>query len=232
MQTDAIYDAQRTWDAIAESFDITRRTPWKQCIDFIATLKKTDVVVDCGCGNGRHLFPAADHCSKAFGIDLSKKMLSIVQRKIAEKDIGNITLIHGDLVHLPFLEGSLDAVLCIASLHNVKGRMNRQAAIREIYRVLKPQGTALLSVWSRWQDRYRTYFTKQFFVRSCEFGDIDICWRQHHLNVPRFYHLYSRNEFVHELRDEGFTMENIEDARFHSKRFPDNYFALVRKIIS
>jgi len=65
--------------------------------------------------------------------------------------------------------------------------------------------------------------------RSSEFGDIDIYWRQRHLNVPRFYHLYSRNEFVRELHDEGFTVEHVEDARLHSKRFTDNYFALVRK---
>ena len=230
MQTDALSEAQRTWDAIAESFDVTRRTPWRQCIEYIATLKQTDVVVDCGCGNGRHLFPAAARCSRAIGVDISGKLLSIVHRRVTEKNIKNITLIHGDLVHLPFKENSVDTVLCIASLHNIKGRKNRHTAVREIFRILRPQGTALVSVWSRWQDRYRAYFTKQFFVRSSELGDIDIGWRQHHLNVPRFYHLYSRNEFVHELRDEGFTVEHVEEVRLHSKRFPDNYFALVRKI--
>lgn len=231
MQTDALHEAQRTWDAIAESFDTTRRAPWKQCIDYIASCKKTDVVVDCGCGNGRHLFPAAARCSNVFGVDISKKLLSIVQHKMREKNIRNIMLVHADLTHLPFHDDTVDAVLCIASLHNIKGRENRHAAVREMYRVLKPQGTALLSVWSRWQDRYRAYFAKQFFVRSSEFGDIDISWRQHHLNVPRFYHLYSRSEFIHELRNEGFTVENVEDARLRSQRFPDNYFATVRKIL-
>jgi ubiquinone/menaquinone biosynthesis C-methylase UbiE len=231
MHTDALYDTQQTWDAIAESFDLTRRAPWKQCIDFINNLKETDIVADCGCGNGRHLLPAAAHCSKAFGIDLSKKLLTLVQRKVTEKNINNITLLHGNMVHLPFRDDSLDVILCIASLHNVKGRTNRQAAIREIYRILKPQGTALVSVWSRWQDRYRTYFLKQFFRQSCEFGDITIYWRQHGLDIPRFYHLYSKNEFVQELRGQGFTIEHMEDARFHSKRFPDNYFATVRKKI-
>jgi ubiquinone/menaquinone biosynthesis C-methylase UbiE len=232
MQTDALSEAQQTWDAIAESFDSTRRTPWRQCIDYIATLKKMDVVVDCGCGNGRHVFPAAARCSEVFGVDISKKLLSLVQQRMMEKNIRNITLLHADLTHLPLQDSSVDAVLCIASLHNIKGRENRHAAVRELYRVLKPRGSALLSVWSRWQDRYRAYFAKQFFIRSSEFGDIDICWRQHALNVPRFYHLYSRNEFVQELRDEGFTIERVEDARFHSKRFPDNYFATVRKILS
>jgi len=231
MQTNARYHAQETWDAIAESFDTTRRTPWKQCIDFIDTLKKTDIVVDCGCGNGRHLLPSAARCFEAIGVDISRKLLCIVQRKVKEKNIKNISLSHADLVHLPFRENSVDAVLCIASLHNIKGRDNRQAAVREIYRILKPNGTAFVSVWSRWQDRYRAYFLRQFFVRSGEFGDIDIYWRQHNLNIPRFYHLYSKKEFIQELCDAGFTIEQVQDARIHSKRFPDNYFATVRKII-
>jgi ubiquinone/menaquinone biosynthesis C-methylase UbiE len=229
MQTETLSEAQRTWDAIAESFDVTRRTPWKQCLAYITALQPTDIVVDCGCGNGRHLFPAAAHCSRAFGVDVSNKLLAIVQRRIAERNIRNITLVHGDLTHLPFKENSVDAVLCIASLHNIRGRESRHTAVREMHRILKPQGTALVSVWSRWQDRYRSYFTKQLFVRSSELGDIDIPWRQHHLNIPRFYHLYSRNEFVRELCDEGFAVEHVEEARLRSRRFPDNYFALVRK---
>ncbi|HVQ01847.1 MAG TPA: class I SAM-dependent methyltransferase [Candidatus Thermoplasmatota archaeon] len=231
MQTDASSEAQRTWDAIAESFDSTRRKPWKQCIEYITTLKKTDVVIDCGCGNGRHLFPAAVRCSQAFGVDISKKLLSIVRQRTVENNLTNITLLHADLAHLPLRNDSVDAVLCIASLHNIKGQENRRAALREMHRILRPQATALVSVWSRWQDRYRRYFAKQLFVRSSELGDIDIYWRQHHLNVPRFYHLYSKREFVQELRDEGFLIENIEDARLASKRFPDNYFATVRKIL-
>jgi len=143
MQTDALYEAQRTWDAIAESFDVTRRAPWKQCMDYITTLQQTDVVVDCGCGNGRHLFPAAAQCSHAIGVDISRKLLSIVQHRAAENNIKNVTLVHGDLMHLPFKQNSVDAVLCIASLHNIKGRENRHGVVREMYRVLKPQGTEL-----------------------------------------------------------------------------------------
>jgi ubiquinone/menaquinone biosynthesis C-methylase UbiE len=231
MQTDALYNAQRTWDAIAESFDKTRQAPWRQCIDFIATLNKNDVVIDCGCGNGRHLFPAATRCSEALGVDISKKLLSIVHQRIRENKISNITLLHADLAHLPVQENSMDAILCIASLHNIQRRENRHAAVREMYRVLKPQGTALLSVWSRWQDRYRAHFARQLFVRSRELGDIDIYWRQQNLNVPRFYHLYSKGEFIQELRDEGFSIEKVEDARLVSRRFPDNFFATVRKTI-
>ncbi len=65
MQPEYRASAEETWDAIAESFDTTRQKPWKFCLDFIRSLKNTDVVADIGCGNGRHLFPCAENCSHA-----------------------------------------------------------------------------------------------------------------------------------------------------------------------
>jgi len=119
--------------------------------------------------------------------------------------------------------------LFIASLHNIQGKEHRRRALQEVDRVLKPNGTALISVWSRWQDMYFKHFMKQFIVRSREFGDIDVYWRQHNLNVPRFYHLYSKGDFIRELSDASFYIQNLQSLKIHSKRFPDNYFAVVEK---
>ncbi|HIG99808.1 MAG TPA: methyltransferase domain-containing protein [Thermoplasmata archaeon] len=221
--------AQNTWDTIADSFDTTRQTPWSICLDFISSLKQQYVVLDLGCGNGRHLLPCAQHCSQAIGIDISQKFLHIIQRKLHHTEYKNITLIHGDAVQLPLENQSIDAVLFIASLHNIQGKEHRQTALREIARILKPQGTALISVWSRWQDKFYRHFLKQYILRNREFGDIDIFWRQHNQNVPRFYHLYSRSEFLKELHHAGLQVQTMKSAHIHSTRFPDNYFAVVKK---
>lgn len=229
MQSKYRYDAQETWDAIAESFDTTRRTPWKQCIDFIETLKNTNVVADVGCGNGRNLFPCAERCQHVIGVDTSRKLLGIVKKKSREKNVSNVSLIHADVVQMPLTNKSVDAVLFIASLHNIQGKENRSAALHEVFRVLKPNGRALISVWSRWQEKYLRYFVKQVIVRNREFGDIDIFWRQQNLNVPRFYHLYSKREFLRDLQHASFHIESVSNVKIHSKRFADNYFAVVQK---
>lgn len=221
--------AQETWDTIAKSFDTTRQKPWTYCLQFIGSLRPTDIVADLGCGNGRHLLPCATHCSFVIGVDLSSQLLRITQKKLINKEIDTASVVHADIVQLPLQDNSVDAVLCIASLHNIQGKKNRSAALREILRVLQPQGCALISVWSRWQDKYYKYFLKQVIQRTGEFGDIDILWRHQNLNVPRFYHLYGKLEFHRELRDAGFQIERIESVKIHSKRFPDNYFAVVRK---
>lgn len=221
--------AQETWNAIAESFDTTRQKPWKYCLNFIQTLQKDDVVADIGCGNGRHLVPCAEQCASVFGVDISIKMLRIAKKKIQGGSHRNVTLVHADAVHLPFNENSFDAVLFIASLHNIHGKVHRISALNELRRVLKPNAVALISVWSRWQKKYYRFFLKQFFIRPGEFGDIEVCWRQHNLNHPRFYHMYSKNEFYRELHRTGFDIIRLDCVRIHSKRYPDNYFALVRR---
>jgi ubiquinone/menaquinone biosynthesis C-methylase UbiE len=229
MQKEHRYTTQNTWDTIAESFDTTRQKPWSICLDYISTLQPNDIIVDLGCGNGRHLIPSAQRCSQTIGIDLSQKFLMIINNKVKKMNLTNIALIHGDAVHLPFTDQSIDAILFIASLHNIQGKVHRQQALLELARVLKPQGTALISVWSRWQDKYYRHFFKQYFKRDHEFGDINIYWKQHNLNIPRFYHLYSRGEFRKELQQTGLMIQSLKSVYITSRRFPDNYFAVLQK---
>jgi alkylated DNA repair protein alkB family protein 8 len=222
-------ESEQTWDTIAESFDTTRRKPWQQCIDFINELPKSAVVADLGCGNGRHLIPCAERCKKVIGLDISRNLLKITLDEIGKKELGNVNLIHGNLVDLPFKNNSLDAILYIASLHNIKGRENRICSLKEVKRVLKEDGRALISVWSRWQDKFRIYFLKQLFNHKGEFGDIEIYWKQHKLNVPRFYHLYSKSEFVDDIEHTGLNIKNIFSVKLYSKQSSDNYFTIVTK---
>jgi len=233
MSSNCIKNSIETWDAIAQSFDVTRRKPWKQCVDFINTLNKTDTAVDMGCGNGRHLLPCAAHCKKAIGIDISRELLAIVQKKLNENNLNNTSLLHSDVVHLPFKNNTVGAVLYIASLHNIKGRDKRIQSLKEVKRILKKDGKALISVWSRWQDRYRKQFLKKWFTQRgrTEFGDINIYWRQHGLNIPRFYHLYSKKEFQDDLHRADLRIVEIQDVKMHSKKHPDNFFAVVGKTI-
>jgi len=231
MSNDRNDESEKTWDAIAKSFDATRRKPWKQCIDFIDTLAKEDLVVDVCCGNGRHLMPCGTRCKKAIGIDISRELLCIVQKKLDGKNLDIVNLLHSDILYIPLKNNTTDAVLYIASLHNIKGRDRRIQSLKEVGRILKKDGKALISVWSRWQDRYRKQFFKKWFIQmgQVEFGDIDIYWKQNGLGIPRFYHLYSKKEFLSDLRKADLEIIDIQDVKMHSEKHPDNYFAMVKK---
>ncbi|HDM67078.1 MAG TPA: class I SAM-dependent methyltransferase [Thermoplasmatales archaeon] len=217
------------WDTIANSFDKTRRKPWNICLEFIESLPSDATIVDLGCGNGRHLIPCSGHCREVIGLDISRNLLRIIRERTKGKS--NIHLIHGDLRSLPFEDNVFDAALYIASLHNIKGRGDRIKTLKEMYRILRENGVGLISVWSRWQDRYRRIFLKKIFIRRRgeEFGDTIIYWKQSGLNIPRFYHLYSKREFLSDVEEAGFKVDKVVSVKIVSKKYPDNYFAYVRK---
>ena len=219
---------EEIWDTIAESFDRTRRKPWEKCIEFIESLPKTSVIADMSCGNGRHLIPAAEHCKQALALDISGELLKISQKKVINKNLNNVSFLHSDIIYIPVKNNTFNAVLYIASLHNIKGRDERIRSLEEVKRIINNGGNALISVWSREQERFRDCFTNRT-DSSTELGDITIYWRQNNLNVPRFYHLYSKEEFIEDLKQSGLKIEQISEARIQSKKYTDNYFSIVRK---
>jgi len=222
--------SEDTWNAIAKSFDSTRRKPWIECIDFINNLSKESLVADIGCGNGRHLIPCAKQCKKVFGVDVSEELLKIVQKKITENNLSNVELMHSEAVNIPIKDNLVDAVLYIATMHNIPQRYRRLKSLMEINRILKKDGEAIISVWSRWQDKFRQHFIKKCLtnVNRKEFGDIDVYWRQHGLDISRFYHLYSKRELQNDIKQAGLDLIKIEGVKYFSKNYFDNYFAIVK----
>ncbi len=229
MKENIFADSEHVWDTIADSFDATRRTPWQPCIDFITSFPNSSRVADIACGNARHLIPCALHCKKVVGVDISRRLLTITQQKLRKKSLKNIELLHANSTNLPLKENTFDAVLYIAALHNIPRRDNRVFSLKEIHRVLKPDGVALISVWARWQKKFYRYFIKQWFTENNEFGDINIDWKQKNSSISRFYHLYSKREFRQDILASGLVIHQITAINIATRKKPDNIFAVVKK---
>lgn len=73
-----------------------------------------------------------DKSCEVTGLDFSKKMLEIAQKKYP-----CVNFIEGDCTHLPFKDNSFDIVTISFGLRNIE---NYDKALDEIYRVLKPNG--------------------------------------------------------------------------------------------
>ncbi len=220
--------SEKTWDKISYSFDKTRKKPWQICLDYIKKQDKDNLFADLGCGNGRHLIPASEHFKKVIGIDISSKLLKIIENKIKKIDSDNVELIHSSLTDIPIKNSYVDSILFIAALHNIKYRENRLLALSEVKRIMKKNASAMISVWSREQEKFRDLFKKKN-DKNQEIGDIEIYWRQNKLNVPRFYHLYLEEEFKKELKDAGLKIIDFQKVKLISKKYYDNYFATVKK---
>jgi tRNA (uracil-5-)-methyltransferase TRM9 len=216
-----------TWDRIADSFHQSRQFTWDFCIKFISSIRKESRCVDLGCGNGRHLIPLSQHCYRSIGFDISRNLLNITLFNLKQNNIHNCSIVQGDLCSLPFQSNSIDNIIYIAALHNIKGKQNRIQSLHEVHRILKPKGSALISVWSKNQERFDNI--KSLTDKNSEPGDIIIHWRQHNLNVPRFYHLYEKNEFKRDLINAHFSLSSLEEISIASKKINDNFYAILTK---
>ncbi|HTF88244.1 MAG TPA: class I SAM-dependent methyltransferase [Planctomycetota bacterium] len=110
-------------------------------------------VLDVGCGLGLFLIGAAKRLEtgRAVGIDLwqaedlSGNTPAGTQGNATIEGVADkVEVLTGDARKLPFDDASFDVVLSSMALHNIYNGGERQTAVREIARVLKPGGRVLI----------------------------------------------------------------------------------------
>ncbi|MGI8336338.1 class I SAM-dependent methyltransferase [Actinomadura scrupuli] len=98
-------------------------------------------VLDVACGPGnvtRGLAAGVGEGGLTVGIDMSPTMLA---RAVADTALPGVGYVRGDAMHLPFREGSFDAVCCFGGLYLFS---DPWAALDSMTRVLKPGGRIAL----------------------------------------------------------------------------------------
>jgi SAM-dependent methyltransferase len=99
-------------------------------------------VLDAGCGDGRNLTYFLRTGFECFAIDADPQAIHHV-RKLAAELAPALPLEHfqaGDLAHLPWGHGTMDAVISSAVLHFVDDEAHFAALMEEMWRVLAPDG--------------------------------------------------------------------------------------------
>lgn len=74
------------------------------------------------------------------GLDISKTFVEIARQNAATTHV-DVDFRHGDVAHMPFENDGFDFLLCRAAFKNFAEPL---AALREMHRVLKPGGKALI----------------------------------------------------------------------------------------
>jgi ubiquinone/menaquinone biosynthesis C-methylase UbiE len=99
-------------------------------------------ILDIGCGTGQFAALVAKELPQVlvFGLDLSSGMLHRARaRHFANAD--DLPLVQADSERLPFADDSFDAVTCSHSFHHYP---QQEQVLREIHRVLRPGGRAMI----------------------------------------------------------------------------------------
>ena len=102
-------------------------------------------VLDLGCGPGVYTKDLLDRGWQLWGVDIAPKMLKVAQGRTEGRPGAGFAV--GQTTKLPFASASFDAVVCIGVLAYVE---SEQQTIREIARMLKPGGCAVIQIMNFW----------------------------------------------------------------------------------
>ena len=100
-------------------------------------LAKSDSVVDLGPGTGYFTFPMSQLAGQVVGVDIEAKMLEVMKGRVADRGIENVSMIRGDMSHLPIADASVDHVFAAFVYHEVA---DQAELLAECARILKRGG--------------------------------------------------------------------------------------------
>ena len=154
-------------------------------------------ILDIGCGTGVLLnvlgnqFPHA----QLTGIDLSSEMLELARKKLGK----SVELKQSPAERLPFQQSDFDLIVSTSIFHFIR---SPEAALHEMFRVLRPSGQLVITDWCndfftmRMFDLYlrlfnkehhRTYTSKSFGERVNQAGFTQ--WETDTYKIDRFWGL-------------------------------------------
>lgn len=102
-------------------------------------------VLEIGIGNGRDSIYIAKEGHNVVGIDIANEPVRVTQKKAKDGRLDNATFEIGDAEKLRYDDATFDAVYSVAAVHSTL----LDDTLSQIYRVLKPGGTAKLFLYTK-----------------------------------------------------------------------------------
>ena len=192
-------DQEKVWDGVAEKWSEFRNRPVDEVVEFLSG--KCGSVLDLGCGSGRNFI---DGDLEFYGVDFSQKLLDIA------KGVGYVELKKGTTDEIPYRGEMFDYVTFVRVLHCVETEEKRKKSLREVYRVLKKGGEAVISTIGRKNQRVKN--KPKEWMMPWTVGDV---------KYERYNYTYDKDEFEGLLKSVGFEVVFLEEGK--------NIVAVVRK---
>jgi tRNA (uracil-5-)-methyltransferase TRM9 len=208
------------FDSIAESwYGFRHHSRFKTELDELCARWKGGRLLNVGCGHGADFVPFKSGF-ELHGLDFSSGMIKQAERYSAKFGF-QLNAVVSDAGFLPYKNDSFDHAIAVAVYHHLRGKLEQETALKELYRILKPGSEAFITVWNKWQPG--------FWFRS---KDTYVPWRTKGETYDRYYHLFSYYEFKRLIKKAGFRILVVKPEssfKFPLKYFSKNICVLVRK---
>ena len=167
------------------------------------SLNTNGIMLDVGCGEGRHIFGMMQQnpLMQCIGLDMDKRSLEKAEEGYAyfkTLSQAGVDFLIGSAYSIPLPNNSVDIVICSEVLEHLH---EYNDAIKEIHRVLKPGGKFYASVPASWPEK--------------------ICWAlsKEYQNQPGGHlRIFNQKSLIEEIKLSGFNF--LSSEKFHSIHSP------------
>lgn len=168
-------------------------------------LEPGDLILDMGCGAGRHAFEALRRDARVIALDYDiDELFGVRDLFWAMKDAGEASAatqpVRGDALHLPFADDTFDHIVCSEVLEHIGDDLG---AIGELVRVLKPGGTMAVTVPAWFAEKMCWMLSAEYHAPLAEGGHVRI---------------YTESQIRRRLDDAG--MDDLGSHRAHALHSP------------
>jgi len=138
------------FDKISKNYDSLNRVisfgidvKWRKKVVDIVSESQPQTILDIATGTGDLAINLAEtNATKIIGLDISSGMLDIGKVKVKKHALEDtIEMVLGDSENMPFEDNAFDAITVAFGVRNFE---TLEKGLKEIHRVLKPQGTFVI----------------------------------------------------------------------------------------
>jgi len=183
---------KQSYNQIAKEFSASRVYVWPDIEILFKYVKKGDLVLDAGCGNGRILEKLKEKEIDYIGIDFSEGLISEAKWKFPEHDFRIM-----DLTDELRFNKKFDVVFLISVLNHFPKNMHEKI-LMNIKKVLKPGGYLLMINWNLWQlGAKKSVWRSQ---KQDHFQEVITRWGSGDKKVSLFYYAFTTKQIKNLLK--------------------------------
>ncbi|MBU3964228.1 class I SAM-dependent methyltransferase [Patescibacteria group bacterium] len=220
---------RQDYDVIADDFDKKRDYIPPDFAILQDYINEGDKILDLGCGNGRFKEVVGDNVDYR-GVDVSGALIRIAKAKYPDAKF-----FVSKPLSLPFEDNFFDKVFCLAVFHHIPSSAIRKEFLKEVRRVLRPEGRIVLTVWDLNDNKKaRRLLLKYILLKligrtKLDFKDIFYPWKNSagKLVINRYIHIFSEKELEKIIESAGFVIK--EKGILERSKKGKNIFIIAQK---